>query len=192
MKYLFSHFNWPCPSPCTTVGWIPKITNFSKQPVFTRGLVELWHTFLHPCSMGTLTAVGRETYQFVARMLFRCSCFHDPLTLRSLWCNNPLPQKLSCAQSMHEPGRGPHPLPALTSAGGQHPPLMPGNVSHPGQPSDSRTTMAQPSCQQPRRTCHTFNCSICHRSSCKFLHLYEICGANHSAWLSPNKDNSVF
>ena len=71
-----------------------------------------------------------------------------------------------CVGSMHEPERGPQPLPTSTSTGGQNSPPMSGNVSHPGQPSDSRLTMAHPSHQRPQWTCYAFNCSICHRSSC--------------------------
>ena len=95
VEYLFSHFNWPCLSSCTTVGCVPKNNNFCKQPVLPHDLVELWHAFLHPCSIGPLTAVGREIYQFVARMLLRYSCSHDPLALCSLWYNSSLPWKLS-------------------------------------------------------------------------------------------------
>ena len=50
---------------------------------------------------------------------------------------------------MSEPLRGLHPSPALTSAGGQHPPLTPGTVSQPGQLSNNRPAMAQPSRLQP-------------------------------------------
>ena len=92
---------------------------------------------------------------------------------------------------MSEPPRGLHLSPASTSARGQHPTLTQGTVSEPGQLSDGRSAMAQPSYLWPQRTHHAFNRSICRRSSCNFLHLCEVCGANHSAQVCPNRDSSA-
>ena len=106
------------------------------------------------------------------------------MALCSLWCKNLLSRKCNfCAQSMSEPPRGQHPSPVSTSARGQHPPLTPGTVSQPGQLIDSRPAVAQPGRLRPQRTCYAINHSVCRRSSCNFLHLCEVCGANHSAWV---------
>ena len=54
----------------------------------------------------------------MARMFFRCSCYHDPMALCSLWTNNPLSRELSF--SYPELPRGPYPPPVPISTGGHH------------------------------------------------------------------------
>ena len=170
-----------------------KNNNFCKQPVLTHGLVEVWHAF---CTLAAsdlslrwdvrFTSLWLECFWGTPAPMIHWPCVHCGATAH-------YPENcLFCAQSMHEPRRGPHALPP------QHPledsTHYPCQVMYPtlDNPVTSKPNMAQPSHQRAQRTYHAFNSLICHRSSCNFLRLCEICGANHSSPLSSNKDSSTF
>ena len=81
-----------------------------------------------------LTDLWLECFSGTSAPMIRWPCVHCGATTH-------YPENcLFRAQSMFESPRGQHPSPASTSTVGQHPPPTLGNVSQPGQPSDSRPT----------------------------------------------------